>query len=320
MGFIETISQIPSIIRNTFYTIQIILNMLIENYIIPKKWYIIEGNIGCGKTTLIRNLKKSGDFEVIEEPVEEWKSIQNEEGENILGLFYKDGPKYAYLFQTIVFKSRIRALEIQQKKPIRFSERSIWTDKNIFSKNCYEMGLMNTVEKSTYDFWFSWLESKIKRMPDGIIYLRASAETCLERMKKRDRVEETSVSLDYLSKIHEKHEEWLNATRYNNIPIYIIENSAKPEESLKKVMDIIKVDSGIGFNMKLIIKKFQEFLGYSKTFVSYSFHLITNGKFMKQHDKKLGKQFDSINIYYKYLLFNIWFVDIPLVLYYLFAQ
>ena len=44
-----------------------------------KKWYIIEGNIGCGKTTLIRQLKSRDDFEVIEEPVEVWKSIVNEE-------------------------------------------------------------------------------------------------------------------------------------------------------------------------------------------------------------------------------------------------
>ena len=245
MNFINTIQKALLFTKMLF-------SLFLETYIIPKKWYIIEGNIGCGKTTLIRNLKESEKYEVIEEPVEEWKNIKDENGENILGLFYKDGHKYAYLFQTIVFKSRIRSLEIEQTKPIRFSERSIWTDKNIFSKNCYEMGLMNTVEKSTYDFWFNWLEGKIRRMPDGIIYLRASPETCLERMKKRDRVEEHSVSLDYLTKIHQKHEEWLNNNRYKNVPIYIIENSAKPEESLKKVNDIIRVNSKL--TIKSIIK------------------------------------------------------------------
>ncbi len=227
-------------IKTTFLFIFSYFRTFYKNYLAPKKWFIIEGNIGCGKTTLIRNLKASGDYEVIEEPVEEWKSIQNEQGENILGLFYKDGKRYAYLFQTIVFKSRIRSLENPQEKPVRFSERSIWTDKNIFSKNCYEMGLMNTVEKSTYDYWFNWLESKIKRMPDGIIYLRASPETCLERMKKRDRVEEHSVSLDYLTKIHEKHDAWLNVSSiYKGVPIYVVDNTHKPDETLKTVMNII---------------------------------------------------------------------------------
>jgi deoxyadenosine/deoxycytidine kinase len=205
-----------------------------------KKWYIIEGNIGCGKTTLIRQLKARDDFEVIEEPVDVWKSIVNEEGENILGLFYKESNKYAYIFQTIVFKTRIMALEKPQTKQVRFSERSIWTDKNIFSKNCYEIGFMNTIEKNTYDVWFNWLESKITRKPDGIIYLRAEPQVCLERMHKRDRTEESTVSLDYLTNIHEKHEAWLNKEKmYGDVPIYVIDNTCEPSKAFEKVQEII---------------------------------------------------------------------------------
>lgn len=213
----------------------------IYHILFGKKWYIIEGNIGCGKTTLIRQLKARDDFEVIEEPVEVWKNIVNEEGENILGLFYKESKKYAYIFQTIVFKTRIMALEKPQTKQVRFSERSIWTDKNIFSKNCYEIGFMNTIEKNTYDIWFNWLESKITRKPDGIIYLRAEPEVCLERVQRRDRTEESTVSLDYLANIHQKHEAWLNKEKmYGDVPIYVIDNTCEPSKAFEKVQEIIR--------------------------------------------------------------------------------
>lgn len=210
-------------------------------YMKGNKWYIIEGNIGCGKTTLITNLKFEENVEVIEEPVDEWKNQKDEHGKNILGLFYEDSKRYAYLFQTLVFKSRLISLEIPQTKRIRFSERSIWTDKNIFTKNCYELGFLSKIEKDIYDYWFHWLESKIRRMPDGIFYLRAPAEVCHTRMKKRDRAEETSVPLEYLQSIHKKHEEWLNNGNsfYQGIPIYIIDNTDTTEYATQQVMRIV---------------------------------------------------------------------------------
>lgn len=216
----------------------------IYDFFFGKRWYIIEGNIGCGKTTLIRQLKENPELEVIEEPVDVWKSIQNEEGENILGLFYKNSKEYAYLFQTIVFKSRMMSIEHPQNKLVRFSERSIWTDKNIFSKSCYEMGLMNTIQKNTYDLWFEWLENKVSRKPDGIIYLRAEPSVCLERVHKRDRIEESSVTLDYLTTIHQKHEEWLtNHSTYNSVPIFVIDNSEEPSKAFEQVQRITKYNS-----------------------------------------------------------------------------
>lgn len=205
----------------------------------PQRWFIIEGNIGCGKSTLIDQLKQTARCEVIEEPVELWKSITDENGANILALFYAAPHRFAYLFQTIVFKTRMMALETPQVQPVRFSERSIGTDKHIFSESCFELGYMSVLEKKTYDTWFHWLEQKISRRPDGIIYLQVDAAVCLQRIKKRDRNEESTVSLDYLSHLHSKHELWLNMRTHthDHVPIYVIDNSGNPLDSFKQVID-----------------------------------------------------------------------------------
>jgi deoxyadenosine/deoxycytidine kinase len=85
------------------------------------KWYIIEGNIGSGKTTLLDKLAEHNNYEVIREPVDIWQNIKNDKNENILQQFYKDPNRYAYLFQTIVFKTRLQSLDKIQEKEIRFS-------------------------------------------------------------------------------------------------------------------------------------------------------------------------------------------------------
>lgn len=47
-------------------------------------------------------------------------------------------------------------------------------------------------------------------VPDGFIYLRAQPDTCMDRMRKRSRNEETGVGMDYLQDLHGRHEMWLN--------------------------------------------------------------------------------------------------------------
>lgn len=187
-----------------------------------KKWYIIEGNIGSGKTTLIKKLNENTNYEVIEEPVSQWLNIKGDDDKNLLGLFYENPHRYAYLFQTMVFNTRLLSLDKPQDKNIRFSERSIWTDKYVFGKSCIESGKMSTVEKNSYNIWFNWLEEKFNPQPDGIIYVKTSPKKCLERIVKRSRVEENSIPLEYLEELDNRHNEWLE--NFTKTPVLIIDN------------------------------------------------------------------------------------------------
>lgn len=187
------------------------------------KWVLVEGNIGCGKTTLLDKLEKNNQFEVIREPVDLWLQIKGSDEKNLLQQFYEEPERYAYLFQTMVFKTRLESLDHQQTKNFRFSERSIWTDRYVFGKSCINSNKMNDLETNSYKFWFDWLEEKFFKKPDGIIYLRTNPEKCLERIRERARHEESTVSLEYLKEIHNYHEEWLS--EWKQTPILTIDNN-----------------------------------------------------------------------------------------------
>lgn len=208
-----------------------------------KKWYVIEGNIGCGKSTVVHALSEDPRIETIQEPVDIWESIRDDNGKSLLDMYYQDPKRFSYLFQTITFKTRMQSLDFEQQKDIRVSERSIMTDKNIFMKCLDEMGYMSTLERNSYFTWYDWLQKKMSRRPDGIIYIRVDPKTCLERICQRSRTGEANISLEYLETIHNKHEEWLNGitSERDAIPVYTIENPLDMDkgELVKRVKDII---------------------------------------------------------------------------------
>ncbi len=181
-----------------------------KNGICPP-YVVIEGNIGAGKSTFVSLIKRYLDVHVVYEPHEQWQSVGSS-AENILEKFYTDMPRWAYTFQSYAFVTRVRA---QQQAAQQFPhltqivERSVYSDRYCFAKNCFELGYMNALEWKLYQEWFSWLVDNYTQRPHGFIYLRTTPDVCHERLKKRDRKEEVGVGLDYLQSLHDKHERWL---------------------------------------------------------------------------------------------------------------
>ena len=213
-----------------------------------KAFFVVDGNIGAGKTTFLRILAQHLHAHVVYEPTDKWQKIVGTE--NLLENFYRDTPRWAYTFQSYAFVTRILEQEahaMQYTEPIQILERSVFSDRYCFAKNCYELGFMTELEWKLYQDWFSWLVDNYVIRPNGFIYLRVDPTICYQRIAKRNRHEESGVSLDYLELLHQKHEDWLInkidvAPYVKNIPVLVLDCNQDFEGSIseqEKHMEVV---------------------------------------------------------------------------------
>jgi deoxyguanosine kinase len=176
--------------------------------------YFVEGNISNGKSTFLKMIEENiPDCQVIYEPLNVWQNIIDSSNKNILDYFYTDMKKFAYSFQSLAFLSRVKSFQdVDYSKKYVFIERSIYSDKYIFAKNCYESGIMNEIEWNLYNEWFNWMEGMLNLNENRykFVYISCEPNTSYNRLLLRNRREENTVSLEYLTQIYNKHEEWLN--------------------------------------------------------------------------------------------------------------
>ena len=177
--------------------------------------FSIEGNIGSGKSTLVKELKKSVpnilDKKVVyvQEPVNEWSKIKDKKGETILEKFYANQHKYAFSFQMMAYISRLALLRnIVRENPdaIIITERSVFTDREVFAKMLYDEG---KIEEVDYQIYLKWFDEFIEEIPiTGLIYVTTTPEKSKERVDLRARAGET-IPLSYLQRCHDYHDSWI---------------------------------------------------------------------------------------------------------------
>jgi deoxyadenosine/deoxycytidine kinase len=88
-------------------------------------------------------------------------------------------------------------------------DRTIYEDANIFAPNLHDMGLMTGRDFKNYISLFNSMTAYIQP-PDLLIYLKASIPTLVDHIQTRGREYEGSISIDYLKKLNERYENWIN--------------------------------------------------------------------------------------------------------------
>jgi deoxyadenosine/deoxycytidine kinase len=185
----------------------------------------IEGNIGSGKSTFLSYIRENCSKEIIfvKEPVDQWEQIRDSEtNETMLQKFYKNQKMYSFSFQMMAFISRFSILrETVRQNPfaIIITERCLYTDKYVFAKMLFEM---KNIEDVNYQIYNQWFEEFASEFPiNKIIYIKANPEICFERIKKRNRIGESEIPLDYLVNCHKYHEDMIEILSSTTDIIYI---------------------------------------------------------------------------------------------------
>jgi deoxyadenosine/deoxycytidine kinase len=214
------------------------------------KFVSIEGNIGSGKSTLLANLKESlkDDTRVVflKEPVDEWETIRDLNGDTMLQKFYRDQTKYAFSFQMMAYISRLsvfkNAVIENPDSYIFITERCLDTDKYVFAKMLFDN---KKIEDVDYQIYTKWFDTFAKEFPiEKIVYVRTDPKICHERVFKRSRNGESSIPLEYLENCHGYHESMIS--NYITVPriqlngnVDIYENDTIVKEWVGKITDFI---------------------------------------------------------------------------------
>lgn len=200
--------------------------------------FSIEANIGGGKTTLLERLKHVEfhmDHVVLLEPVDEWLNFKPE-GEDTPSLFekyYSNKKRYGFMFQMYALQTRINhLLNTIKMNPgkIIICERTHFTDAKIFARMLAEDGYIDKSEYYVYKSWYEQCKCLLDSVVKGIIYLRTSVPTCMTRIAKRNRDGEDTISVNYIKRLHDLHEDWLLQNQPTEIPIQVIDGDVAEEE------------------------------------------------------------------------------------------
>ena len=194
----------------------------------------IAGNIGAGKTTLTKLLAKHYKWQPHFESVDENPYLDD---------FYAEMERWSFNLQVFFLNSRFRQiLELRQSGKKIIQDRTIYEDAHIFAPNLHAMGLMTNRDFTNYSSLFDLMENLVTP-PDLLIYLRANISTLVSQIHKRGREYESSISIDYLSRLNERYEAWIST--YNKGKLLIIEiddlNFVDNPEDLGNVID--KIDA-----------------------------------------------------------------------------
>jgi deoxyadenosine/deoxycytidine kinase len=198
------------------------------------KFIAVAGNIGVGKSTLVGLLCQRLGWQPFYEPVAENPYLTD---------FYADMQAWAFHSQIYFLTHRLRIHRQLLNYPSSvIQDRSVYEDAEVFARNLHLQGAINRRDYDTYCELYRILVEFLPP-PDLVIYLRASTATLLERISRRNRDYERTISANYLDQLNHLYESWIGG--FTLCPVLTV-----PADGLDYVANPSHLD--------LVVRKVQE--------------------------------------------------------------
>jgi len=177
----------------------------------PKHLILVAGNIGSGKTSLTERIgERLG-----------WRTAYESVADNpYLPHFYEDMKKWSFHLQVFFLGHRAKQHQEMARDPrSAIIDRSIYEDAFIFCRALHRLGNLSELDYQTYTNVFKLLVPTLTK-PSMLIYLRCPVDTLVQRIQKRGRDIESSITSDYLQLLESYYDDWMES--FDDCPVLSI--------------------------------------------------------------------------------------------------
>jgi deoxyadenosine/deoxycytidine kinase len=165
-----------------------------------KRFILVAGNIGSGKTSLTERLGARLKY------VTAYESVNDNP---YLGDFYENMPAWSFHLQIFFLGHRAEQHRALAQGPANaICDRSIFEDYYIFARALQALGHLADRDFAASERLFKLVVDHLPP-PDLLLYLKASTPTLLDRIRQRGREIESGISGEYLSLLNRLYDEWL---------------------------------------------------------------------------------------------------------------
>jgi deoxyguanosine kinase len=197
-----------------------------------KRYIVVEGPIGVGKTSLARKLSETLHLDLL---------LETAEDNPFLARFYRQPDQYALSTQLSFLLQR--AQQVQDTRQSDLFQASRVADFMIDKDRMFAELTLNTDELKLYNQIYDHLTLDAPK-PDLVIYLQAPVETLRERISKRAIDYEQSIKPSYLSRLSDSYTRFFydyddsTLLTVNNQTVDLINNDRDFQRFLEKIETI----------------------------------------------------------------------------------